>query len=205
MLLSLHHAGTTQQAEKSAGLLVLWNTKDSAQLWTCTIGQDFAAGASLAFSPFEPSVVAFSSTSGAVYFVTDFSLSRAPGRIESKYRIGAGTPAPQKKQKQSASPPSFRQLVFSPHVWNVVYFLLTREIIVFDMTLSRAIGSTPLDRNCEPFQSILVCNDNPSLIFCLHEDGSVSSWRRIPDKFEFELTGLTSSQVQRKVGSPLHT
>jgi len=195
-LLSLHHG-------QSLGQLVLWNTKDSALVWSLAIS-DFAAGASLSFSPFEPTVVAFSSSIGAVSFIRDFSLTRQPGMMETKYRIGGPANAQQQQQQQRklsqlTATSNFRQFAFSPHLWNVVYFLLARELIVFDMTLDRAIGSTALDRNCEPFQSLLLCQDNPSLLFCLHEDGSLSSWKRLPERFEFELNGLTIvSQIQRK-------
>ncbi|EGC36790.1 hypothetical protein DICPUDRAFT_87252 [Dictyostelium purpureum] len=77
----------------------------------------------------------------------------------------------------------FIQMKFSPYNKNLIYFVLRREIFIYDSTTNQLFGSLVLDRNKSNFLKILLCRDNPNLMFTLHEDGSITSWSRRVDGY----------------------
>ena len=148
------------------------------------------------------------------------SISRKIGRRDNSGASGAAantssmasTMTSEDMQLYSAEGRSFRGLEVSPHLRNIVFFLMAREIIVFDFELGRAVGSTRLESSIEPFSALRVMKNDPELLTCLHDDGSVSMWHRrnnnnnnngndgvLNDAFEFEMCAFTpAAQIQKK-------
>jgi WD repeat-containing protein 11 len=88
-----------------------------------------------------------------------------------KYRINAAkTTAP--------NPDAYQQMLFSSHDRNIVYFVLDRRVLVFDLTIHQAVGSIVLDRTRPSFRQLILTPDLETVLFCIHEDGSLSSWKR---------------------------
>lgn len=144
------------------------------------------------------------------------SISRKIGRRDASSASGAAsntssmtsTMTSEDLQLYSTENRSFRGLEVSPHLRNIVFFLMAREIIVFDFELGRAVGSTRLENSIEPFSALRVIKNDPELLACLHDDGSVSMWHRrsnagpgglVNDAFEFEMCAFTpAAQIQKK-------
>lgn len=115
--------------------------------------------------------------------LADLKEEVRPTRVDLKYRINSAKAAP-----AAPSADSFQQMLFAPHNRNIVYFVLDRRVLVFDLTIHQAVGSIVLDRSRASFRQIMLSPDVESVIFCLHEDGSLSSWRRQSSQtFSFEV------------------
>eukprot|EP01105_Mastigella_eilhardi_P007333 TRINITY_DN18810_c0_g1_i1.p1 TRINITY_DN18810_c0_g1~~TRINITY_DN18810_c0_g1_i1.p1 ORF type:complete len:1085 (+),score=211.52 TRINITY_DN18810_c0_g1_i1:53-3307(+) len=179
-LVSIHRA-----SQQTSGVLALWNTMQGVQIWKCPL-PELQSAISLVFSPFDYTLLAFASRPGAISFVSDFNLTKPPTKVEQKYRI-AGARTETKSKKAATDKADVLQMLFSPHTLNLVYVLLCRELLIFDTTLHKVIGSFALDGAREDFQSMLLCKDYPDTMFCLHVDGSMSVWARKSGVYDYDL------------------
>ncbi|EFA79763.1 hypothetical protein PPL_06582 [Heterostelium album PN500] len=73
------------------------------------------------------------------------------------------------------------QMVCSPISKNIVYYVFQRELVVYDISSNQLFGAVSIERNKSNFQSIVLCRENPYLMFSLHDDGSITSWSRRTD------------------------
>ncbi|GAM26578.1 hypothetical protein SAMD00019534_097530 [Acytostelium subglobosum LB1] len=80
--------------------------------------------------------------------------------------------------KHVQTPTDLIKIIYSPITKNFVYYVFPREIIVHDITSNQSFGSTALDRSKSSFNMVILCRENPNLMFSLHEDGSITSWSR---------------------------
>jgi len=100
------------------------------------------------------------------FYCLDFKEESRPQRIDLKYRINAGS-----SKTNQAGTDSFQQMTFSPHHRNIIYFLLDRRILIFDLTIHQSVGSVSLERSKPSFRQLAIPKDRDDLLFCLHEDG----------------------------------
>eukprot|EP00884_Botryococcus_braunii_P018245 jgi/Botrbrau1/5103/Bobra.0128s0014.1 len=84
---------------------------------------------------------------------------------------------------------------------DLLYVLLPREIIVFDLEFGQPAASTTLGASRSPFKSILgsyghgnagrgLHGGGIDLLYCSHQDGSVSVWKRADGHLTYSLAGL---------------
>eukprot|EP00002_Diphylleia_rotans_P020052 TRINITY_DN3886_c0_g1_i4.p1 TRINITY_DN3886_c0_g1~~TRINITY_DN3886_c0_g1_i4.p1 ORF type:complete len:1239 (+),score=189.29 TRINITY_DN3886_c0_g1_i4:1280-4996(+) len=90
------------------------------------------------------------------------------------------------------------QLKYSPHFKDIIYMVLSREVLIFDLRIQQAIGNIVLDRARGMFTFILTCPTLSEFIFFLHDDGLISAWRT-RNKNSFQYDYITSSDYY-KVG-----
>lgn len=120
------------------------------------------------------------------YLVKDFSTSKAPSPMRTKYRLpGASTapPAPGKK------PPPMR-MQYSPLIRNAVFFSIDREVLLFDIDVYQVTAVTvwcPADPFAQLLSSTntserarspiiqLLIRDEPDRFVTLHEDGAYAT------------------------------
>ena len=217
ILLSYHVAPTTTSG---LGVVVLWNTKNAAQLWSRPV-HDCSPGLSLQFSPFDPAMFAFATTNGSIFLVHDFDTAALPGpdgqtgggvgaRIEPKFHVTGQTqtlPAQQQQQQASGSSGSgsndrnknvLKCFALSPHLWNLCYILMGREIVAYDMSIGRGVGSTHLDKIHDAFHTLVPLADDPDYVVCGHTDTGVSVWKRRRDAFCFDVCAFADiPHIQR--------
>eukprot|EP01125_Pyxidicula_operculata_P000367 TRINITY_DN1040_c0_g4_i1.p1 TRINITY_DN1040_c0_g4~~TRINITY_DN1040_c0_g4_i1.p1 ORF type:complete len:1457 (-),score=346.27 TRINITY_DN1040_c0_g4_i1:66-4436(-) len=174
LLVSIHKKST----------LVMWNVETKQKLWEVPFKDPIQ---SLRFNPFDPQHICVSTDLGWIYFVRDYNEDLPPRLIDLKYRLvsPANPDAPEKSEKVE-----FQETVFSPHTRNIIYFILKRKILVFDITIHQPVGTILLERNRSSFVQMLSLKEDSNTIFCLHEDGSVSAWHKLPSSFKYELQSV---------------
>ena len=50
-----------------------------------------------------------------------------------------------------------------------------------------------MDRGRSPFEQVVLCKNEPGILFCLHDNGSISSWGLV-EKFKYEMKSLWELQ-----------
>lgn len=155
--------------------LVLWNIDTSSMLWRCDFGETLTG---LNMNPFDKQHVCLSSNQGWIYFVRDFKEESKPLRVDVKYRINSGQPGTESGSKAAPSGDAFQHMLFSPHHRNIVYFVLERRILIFDLTIHQTVGSIGWDKTKPAFRTLLVSRHHEHMLFVLHDDGSLTTWRR---------------------------
>lgn len=187
--------------------LILWNVTNGTRLWKKDVSDHSVVN--FIFDPFEPLRVTLATNQGFIYAISDFSKTTTPpAQVDFKYRINSRTTV--SKDKNSKQTCDFVQMMFSPHMRNVLYILLSREILIFDTTTNQSIGSVMLDRNRGNFSQMVMCRENTDLLFCLHDDGSLSAWNRRSDpanSHNYELTYFSDlsliNKKSKKKNAPL--
>lgn len=129
-------------------------------------------------NPFDKQHVCLSSSQGWIYFVRDFKEEAKPQRVDVKYRINSGQPGSDVSKPGAATNDAFQHMIFSPHHRNIVYFVLERRILIFDLTIHQTVGSIGWDKTKPAFRSLLVSRHHEHVLFVLHDDGSLTVWRR---------------------------
>ena len=129
-------------------------------------------------NPFDKQHVCLSSAQGWIYFVRDFKEEAKPQRVDVKYRINSGQSGSDVSKTGAASNDAFQHMLFSPHHRNIVYFVLERRILIFDLTIHQTVGSIGWDKTKPAFRTLLVSKHHEHVLFVLHDDGSLTVWRR---------------------------
>lgn len=111
-----------------------------------------------------------------------FDDNRSSGDIDiganlsSFFMGGAEHPHPAElaidRNVDSRKPVNFVSAQYSPFSCHVMFFLMKRRIMVFDLCVHRPIASVTLDRTRADFIQLLLCKDSPENMFCLHSDGT---------------------------------
>lgn len=129
-------------------------------------------------NPFDKQHVCLSSSQGWIYFVRDFKEEAKPQRVDVKYRINSGQPGGDVSSSKAPHNDAFQHMLFSPHHRNIVYFVLERRILIFDLTIHQTVGSIGWDKTKPAFRSLLISKHHEHVLFALHDDGSLTVWRR---------------------------
>lgn len=172
--------------------LVLWNVNTGQKLWHVQFKEPII---SIKFNTFDPGQICAATDLGQIYFVKDFNETQKPRQIDLKYRIsGTNTQTPTPAPNSTTSQPpdiadkhDFVEMKFSPHSRNIMYFLLKRRILIFDIAIHQAIGSIALDRGKAPFLQVIPCKHRSHLLFCLHRDGSITAWHKREEGYVYDL------------------
>lgn len=69
------------------------------------------------------------------------------------------------------------RFAFSPHWRNIVFASFPKELIVFDLQYESSLFAAGLPRGCSKFCDVLPDLYN-ELLYCVHLDGKLSTWRR---------------------------
>lgn len=158
--------------------LVLWNLEIGSKQWKLDFSEPLSC---VGLNPFEKSHVCVASRLGSIFFINDFKLESAPAQCHHKYSITSS----------NSNTSDFQVLVFSRSVRNIIYFLLTREILVFDLTIHQAIGSIVLERSRSSFCSMLLHTERDNILYVLHQDGSLSGWTQRVPEYKYDMNSYT--------------
>ncbi|XP_024388450.1 uncharacterized protein [Physcomitrium patens] len=82
----------------------------------------------------------------------------------------------------------------------LLYVMMPREIVVFDLAFGMPLATTSLPRGCSKLLDLLACADG-DVLYCAHQDGKVSAWRRKEDKQVFSLCFMGT--LMPSIGSPV--
>jgi len=140
------------------GVFACWNLITCQKNWKISLP---ATSLGFCFNPFDLENVCAPQSTGQIVFVLDFSIDRAPTQIENKYRLA--------NKSSGKGSNELLQMKFSETSKNLVYFLLSREILVFDLYFQQVITSIVLERQRSSFQDVLLCWDAPGLLFTIHQ------------------------------------
>eukprot|EP01133_Synstelium_polycarpum_P007218 gene7218-8382_t len=185
--------------------LSLWNLTTATKVWRQEITEQWQCH-SFQFDPFNSSRILVAANNGCIYTLTMPSDEDTHLHVDFKYRIQskviANTLSPTSPLSFSANSTSnmstsssntghsqhhhhhqqskgdIVQMLFSPISKSIVYYIFAREILVFDTTTNQSFGNLSLDRTKSNFSHVILCRENPYLMFSLHEDGSITSWNR---------------------------
>ena len=97
---------------------------------------------------------------------------------------------------------------------DLLFVLMPRELLVFDLEIGAPISTTPLPKALSrtPFTQLLGVYGEGScqglgdeggvdFVYACHSDGQMSTWVRIPGQMKFNLGGLTRLLPPPKKGS----
>lgn len=90
-------------------------------------------------NPFDEWPLCVASSSSNLYFIKDFKTETVPSQIH-QYSISSsskGFSVIKTTANNSTSANNLNQVTFSPHVRNMIYFVLSREILIFDLNLEQ--------------------------------------------------------------------
>lgn len=82
-------------------------------------------------NPFDVQHLALASTSGMIWFIRDLKTDSPPSAVEHTYSVTSN--------RSARGGSDFQQMLFSPHTRNIMYFLLSRELLVFDLTIHQVL------------------------------------------------------------------
>jgi WD40 repeat protein len=159
--------------------LVMYNTLTSSVVWKIELPDPII---SLHLNPFDAQQACLATPHGGIFVVKDFKVDAAPRLVELKYKINSqGSDATLKSD--------YVQMCFSPHHRHIVFFLLEKRILVFDLSLNQSVAVMLLDRNRPALKQLCLSSHSPNLLFCLHEENLVTAWKRrdSSDTYQFEL------------------
>eukprot|EP00002_Diphylleia_rotans_P031223 TRINITY_DN6479_c0_g1_i3.p1 TRINITY_DN6479_c0_g1~~TRINITY_DN6479_c0_g1_i3.p1 ORF type:complete len:1253 (+),score=219.48 TRINITY_DN6479_c0_g1_i3:277-4035(+) len=80
------------------------------------------------------------------------------------------------------------QMIYSSAHRNIVYFILSREVIIFDSSISQAIGGFTIDRQRSNITKGLLSPTYGDCIVLLHDEGVLTYWKstfRAPFQYEY--------------------
>eukprot|EP00276_Gloeochaete_wittrockiana_P002310 CAMPEP_0184675902 /NCGR_PEP_ID=MMETSP0308-20130426/88063_1 /TAXON_ID=38269 /ORGANISM="Gloeochaete witrockiana, Strain SAG 46.84" /LENGTH=400 /DNA_ID=CAMNT_0027123689 /DNA_START=17 /DNA_END=1215 /DNA_ORIENTATION=- len=188
----------------SSSSIVMWDTEMRTKVWRFDAPEPIIRAA---FNPFDESQMCVSSTRGWVFFLRcpNARVSKDERRgvdapqLERKYRVSSDSSASNK-----ADDSSLQYVIYSPRVRNVLYIVLTRQIIAFDVAFGEAIAASSLDRAFSGFSSLFICREREELLFALHRDGSLSAWSRRKEALRgsalwFQYDMLNNSELVKQV------
>ena len=84
-------------------------------------------------NPFDPDQAVLASSLGWIYFTSGIRVDSTPTVI-SKYRITP--PSSNDNRSQSQYTKALKQMVFSPSRRDIIYFVLHKEILIFDLVVN---------------------------------------------------------------------
>lgn len=146
--------------------------------------------ASIFLSHFNDSQLYATTTQGHVYVIKDFKTSSVPTKSTLRYKVA--------NLNSSNDSEMFQQIAFSTCLRNIVYFVLDHRIVIFDTALHQSIGTIAIDSKKPPFKRVLVSKDHPNIIVALHDEGTLSLWRR-KDKSSQSFALQSSIEVNKVV------
>ncbi len=171
---------------RERNVLALWDTSGGSCLWRCVVKNvEDLLHMSFNASPFSLPLrdVFFASRKGSIYWLSDVDAGSST-ELVLKYKILGPDPKS-----------SFCGMQMYSAVPNCVLFVLSREVLVFDMTMQHAVGGFTLERGLTNLVSISA-GTQLGVVWALHEDGRISLWRaQAPSYLVFSLMG-SSSQLR---------
>jgi WD40 repeat protein len=181
---------------RERNVVALWDTSVGSCLWRCVFKnlEDFAF---VAFDAWPMSLplrdVFFASRKGHIYWLADVE-SGGSTELVLKYKIEGPDPKS-----------NFNGMQMYLTVPGCVLFVLSREVLVFDMTMQHAVGGFSLERGMASLVSI---SSSGNVVWALHEDGRISLWRAQGPSFSaFSLVGssaqLRFAKTRRQDAVPL--
>jgi hypothetical protein len=198
----------------SPSTLTIWNSSTGTKVNRVTFSETIVA---FTFSPFQSENLVLQSPDCFI-FVRDFNTSRTPttggGKKFYMTKSAGGNPsmsshnktaspswkllsADNLKGEESVAQVDCRQIIFSPAHKHHLLLIYPREIVVMDTEIRQAIGSLSLERNSSPLMHVMPCRHR-NVLFCLHENGSVSM--RIHQSTHLP-TSLSTSTLEPQVPS----
>ncbi len=183
---------------RAGNIVTLWDVSKGTCVWR-RVFKSMDDMFCVAFNAFPPNAplrdVFFGTRKGWVYHLPDVALSDA--ELSVKYKIAP----PDAKA-------TFNGMLMYEAVSGCVLFVLSRELLVFDMTTQHPVGGFSLDRGMANLVSVSTNVFQPGLIWALHEDGRLSVWRSHPPSFlSFSMVSASSpfrfSKTRRQDSQPL--
>lgn len=77
----------------------------------------------------------------------------------------------------ASSPGIIVRCMYSRTRRGLVYVMMPREIVIFDLAFGMPLATTSLPPGCSKLLDLLTCIDG-DVLYCAHQDGKVSAWRR---------------------------
>jgi WD40 repeat protein len=184
---------------RERNVIALWDTSGGVCLWRCVVKNlEDLTFASFNASPFSLPLrdVFFASRKGSIYWLSDVEAGSST-ELVLKYKIQGPDPKS-----------SFCGMQMYPAVPGCVLFVLSKEVLVFDMAMQHAVGGFVVERGLSALLTVSASLRHPGVVWALHEDGRVSLWRaQGPSFLSFSLVGsstqLRFAKTRRQEAVPL--
>ena len=175
---------------RAPNILALWDCSKGSCCWRRSF-KNIDNIVCIRFNPRPvamPTADAFLATkSGWIYHLADISNVNSPVLL--KYKIAG----PDQKS-------SFRGMQFTDAHSGCILFVLSREVIVFDMATQQPVGGFTLERSMADVVSASLSFSQAELIWVVHEDGRLTVWRAKPPTYlSFSLAASSAPMRFSKV------
>ena len=170
------HSPTLLAVVAYPNVLTIWDADAPRPLWRRDGGAEPATF--MRVDPLDRRRLAITGLRGTVALITLRDVSAADGVEVLQYRVASGVP--------DARLDSSRLCALFPYARQIVYLVLPREIIAFDMAFGVPVANTAIPRSYPPFTDVLQGGDE-GVLLCSHADGSLTVWTRKPSEQTYRL------------------
>ncbi|KAK9845287.1 hypothetical protein WJX81_002462 [Elliptochloris bilobata] len=172
----------------SSGHFLIWDPASCTVLWRKDFGGEAALG-SVRVDPRDARRAILTGDRGQLSVLSLTAPER--GRVEvTQYSVDV-----------SASKPGDAFRAAFSCTRDLLFVLMPREVIVFDLEFGQPAASTPLPKSRPAFRDVLGCfghrtagrglhDGGVDLLYLSHQDGSVSVWRRAAGALSYVMLGL---------------
>ncbi|KAL3161421.1 hypothetical protein ABBQ32_010311 [Trebouxia sp. C0010 RCD-2024] len=172
----------------ASGMFLVWDMQAASVLWRKDFGLDHAL-TTIKVDPTDWRHLCLCGSKGSIIVLRLVNLGRDKVEQQS-YKV----------DMSSSKPGDTLRCCFST-TRDLLYVLLPREVVVFDLEFGQPAASSSLPASRPPFRDILGCFGHQAigkdvteggidLLCCCHQEGSLSMWRRQPGQLNYTIISL---------------
>ncbi|KAA6419923.1 MAG: hypothetical protein FRX49_10113 [Trebouxia sp. A1-2] len=169
----------------TSGMFLVWDMQAGSVLWRKDFGAEHAL-TSIKVDPTDWRHMCLCGAKGSIIVLRLVNLGR--DKVEQQtYKV----------DMSSSKPGDTLRCCFSA-TRDLLYVLLPREVVVFDLEFGQPAASSSLPGSRPPFRDILGCFGHQAigkdvtqggidLLYCSHQEGSLSVWKRQPGQLNYTI------------------
>ncbi|KAK9829709.1 hypothetical protein WJX72_007460 [[Myrmecia] bisecta] len=173
----------------ASGLFVVWDTRGGGVVWKKDFGAEQLL-ASIKVNPTDMRHICLCGQKGSIVVLRLVNMAR--DKVEQQtYKVD---------MTNSKANDTLRCCFSTTR--DLLYVMLPREVVVFDLEFGQPAASTTLQSARPAFRDILGCfghtdvgrgvaEGGVDLLYCSHQDGSLSIWRRQPSQLSYTLLHIS--------------
>lgn len=166
--------------------LTIVNLKHDTRVWSKDFPEDLLF---FSFDPFHLDRACALSVSGGLYVIKDLHLDKGKEPEIQRYHVADDADPAKRKAAAAAAQKQVKKetfklqallarsnivfMAYSLTERNLIYFVLRAEVLLMDLSVLQFVGSIPQEPRSSQFTSVILCRNHPSLLFSVHENGSL--------------------------------
>nr|CAG4719346.1 unnamed protein product [Naegleria fowleri] len=152
----------------------LWNVQTATRIWDIEFPETIS---SFSIDPFTLKTCCLPSESGWTYFLNDLNVKKKPAEIQRRLYGSMD-------KKTGATQTTLKDFLCSSHTRNQFYVVAKKEITTFDSSIRTTIHGKHLKGGRSDFQTLYTFEDEPKLMYSLHDDGTMCVWEYNGEKYD---------------------